>query len=343
MVFLERLLLLIVAIVTLIIGGVILLNLPQFTLIRPPSSPPALSDTFTQEGQSQSIFHTVISKLPLLPSLGSERSLVAIVIENHEDARSHQEGLKDAYLVQEYMVEGLISRFVAFFDAQSLPPLVGPVRSLRTYFIDGILPLTNVILHAGGSPEALERASGDSNIISVNALYYDEKEFFRIDTIPAPHDLFTGRKFIGELLPDEIVPTQWPIFEIGKLRNASGAKLIDVSFYNPDHNVTFEYKTRKSRYERTNGGVVSEAEPLNILILEVPIDGEKEYGRLDITMRGEGSALLFHSGKFSEGRWRKEEPEDQFILTDQEGELMKFARGQIWMMVMPSLMRVSWE
>ncbi|MCK5019666.1 MAG: DUF3048 domain-containing protein, partial [Candidatus Peribacteraceae bacterium] len=98
------------------------------------------------------IFKSIISRLPLTSPFSSKISLFAIMVENHEDARRYHLGLEEALLIQEFYVEGFISRFVALFSMDDIPEAIGPVRSIRPYFLDAFFPWSSIIFHAGGSP-----------------------------------------------------------------------------------------------------------------------------------------------------------------------------------------------
>src|SRR5690606_9454884 len=60
--------------------------------------------------------------------------VTAVMIENSPDARP-QSGLKDAGVVYEAIAEGGITRFLAIYQNKK-PELIGPVRSLRMYYVD---------------------------------------------------------------------------------------------------------------------------------------------------------------------------------------------------------------
>jgi hypothetical protein len=104
------------------------------------------------------------------------------MIENSPDARP-QSGLQDAGVVVEAIAEGGITRFLTLFQ-ESQPQYIGPVRSLRPYYIDFAAPFQAGIAHVGGSPEALSRVR--------NGSYRDLDQFFnsayfsRISARPAP-------------------------------------------------------------------------------------------------------------------------------------------------------------
>ena len=83
-----------------------------------------------------------------------KRRPLAIMIENSTDARPHS-GLVKSDVIYEALAEGGVTRFMALFycGSQANNVTVGPVRSVRTYFIDwaseyGGYPL---LAHVGGA------------------------------------------------------------------------------------------------------------------------------------------------------------------------------------------------
>jgi len=294
-----------------------------------------------------SIARDILWRLPLVPAAHRERGIVAAVIENHEDARVYQEGLREALLIQEYLVEGFISRFLAFFDVQQLPQSIGPVRSIREYFLDGMTPWTRTVLHAGGSPDALTRVQEDRTFTGVNGLYYPD-HFLRRNGIPEPHDLFVSRDAVLELASEDATQTLWPPYTLGAPDSlAEEATDIAVNFFNPEHNVRFQYSSFSSGYERTNGRVVTGTRPRNVLAIAAETEDIGPFGRLRVEIASSGPALLFTNGKVVRGTWQREETEDgsvgPFLFLDTEGKAMPFAKGQTWMMVLDDLERVRFE
>jgi len=344
----ERLLLLVVLISSVVVAVLLLMHIPASSKFVAFDNNPIKKEINLDLPSGSSPLKDIISRLSMIPFSKRDRRMVAVVIENHEDARPHHRGLDSALLIQEHMVEGFISRFVALYDLRTLPDLIGPVRSLRPYFIDSVIPLSSVFLHAGGSPDSILRVEGDPKLISINGLYLDDNtkkdpEYFRLPGIPAPHNLFTGKKTVGGMIPSDSGSFAWPPYKTGGARSASGAKLVKINFFNQDHNVRFEFKRSTGDYKRVNGGVISPTKPRNIIILEMPIKSEREYGRLDIDASGKGPAMLFRSGRLYHGKWIRPNLNKWFEFEDLNGEPMVFAQGQTWMMLVPGLDRVSWE
>lgn len=258
-----------------------------------------------------------------------QTSFVGVMIDNHEDARAFQIGLEKAPLVEEQFVEGYITRFLAFFDVQDLPDKIGPVRSVRPYFIDGSSPVLSAIFHVGGSPEALEKFNTHPSPVSINALNGYDSTFTYYETAPAPHNRFLTRSTILSLLPATELTTLPFVFSKNFLPDASARK-IAINYYSPLHNVAYTYDPSTQTYHAPH-----RSSPKNILIIETPVDLIGPLGRLKVQMQGSGSAILFRDGGMQRGTWSKNGPDSFFSFP------FSFAEGQIWMIVLDSLDRVT--
>lgn len=272
--------------------------------------------------------------------------VVAVMVENHRDARPYQDGLEDALLIAEFPVEGGITRFAAFFDANALPDRVGPIRSLRPYFIDFIEPWAGLVLRAGGSPEAEDRAASVDTLTDVNALRGEFMDFtVRDNDIPAPHNLFATREQIEQLVDEHPVPlVRWPPYAVGvPPMTGTSATVVELNFFSRDHNVTYTYDAARRLYTRVNGDVASDAHPRNIIIAELPIVDVGEHGRLTIPTTGEGLALVFRDGHMQRGTWHNDVRGQTMSIERDDGTPVLLAPGMTWFTALPNLDRVSWE
>ena len=77
-----------------------------------------------------------------------------VQIPNGADGARPQVGLQDAKVVFEAIAESGITRFAAIF--QNPPAVIGPIRSLRIYYLNWDVPFDCTVVHAGGSVEALQ-------------------------------------------------------------------------------------------------------------------------------------------------------------------------------------------
>jgi len=289
---------------------------------------------------------SIVSTLELVPAAKKEAKLVAAMIENHEDARPHQQDLKEAIVVFELIVEGDISRFLAFFQVDKLPKTIGPIRSLRPHFVSIARAYNPLLLHAGGSHIAYETLERLGNIVNHDGLRFDGETYERDPDIAPPHNLFMHRTALEGVLAEETTaPQPIPLFTTGKLNgsNAPRARSVLIDFKGPKHNVTFDYKTFAGSYTRSIHNAEKQAKPVNIIVMETFIEGIGQAGYIPWTQTfGGGKALLFAKGRMWKGTWEREKGVP-FVLKDAEGNVLPVAKGQTWVIMVPGLERVRWE
>ena len=293
----------------------------------------------------------IISSLPLTPSSSGKKNsvpLVASMIENHMESRP-QKGLKDAVLVFELIVEGGISRFLAIFRSDRLPSVIEPIRSLRPHFVSIAAPFRPLLLHAGGSAIAYEALGRNPQIQNHDAIRYDGETYQRDDKKKAPHNLMISRDAIESVLENKnILDFDIPIFpttyDFISPKKYEKAKEIKLSFGSANHNVAYTYQPlRGSSYVRSISGAERQARPKNVLVLETYIEGIGDPHIIPWTKTfGDGKLLLFSRGKVWRGTWEREKGQI-FRFYDLEGNVLPLEKGQIWITMVPSLGRVSWE
>ncbi len=129
------------------------------------------------------------------PQLAS-RPITAIMVENSPEARP-QSGLVDAGVVYEAIAEGGITRFVTFFQ-EAQPEVVGPVRSLRPYYIDWVRQFDAAVAHVGGSTQALRqvKAFGVKDLDE----FANAGAYWRDSARYAPHNAYTSTENLDKLI-----------------------------------------------------------------------------------------------------------------------------------------------
>lgn len=285
---------------------------------------------------------TFLSLLPSAPS-PSPRRPIAVVIDNHEDARGGQRGLQSFETVFEVLVEGQISRLVGLGRIAHLGEAIGAVRSLRPDMLDLLEPST-LVIHAGGSAEAYTELQA-RRLLHLDGVRHDGDLFHRDPSRPAPHNLYIDRSDLLnalESLPDDSPP--WtPLCPEGDL-DAPGvvATQITLSFLSPRHDASFTFDAEEGAYRRSAWGAVRQAAPSTILVLEVPLQGIGEQGHLEMPLRGAGRLLLFRDGTIVEGQWERS-AEQPLTLSLRGGVPCHRSPGQLWVTLLPTLERVTWE
>ncbi len=281
---------------------------------------------------------TVASKLSGLqvePAV-NERPVTAIMIENSPDARP-QSGLKDASVVYEAVAEGGITRFNALFQ-DTQPDYIGPVRSVRPYYIDWFLPFDASLAHVGGSPQGLAdvRSLGVKDLDQfVNSGYYT-----RITERYAPHNVYTSIAKLNELEQAKGFTTaNFTGFDRKKeaaSKTPTAAK-IDLSISSALFNVHYDYDAGNNSYLRSEGGEPhkdlrsgAQISPKVVIavVMQRGIDGDGQH--TDYTTTGSGKVYVFQDGIVTEGTWGKTSRQAQWTFTGSDNKPMQFNPGQTW-------------
>ena len=115
----------------------------------------------------------IYSNLTGLP-LASAEDLTApafcIQTPNGMDGARPQAGLNEAGVVFEAIAETGITRFAAIYQNPT-SAIIGPIRSLRLYYLEWDTPFDCTIVHAGGAPDALAAVSRGYKDLTENYSY----------------------------------------------------------------------------------------------------------------------------------------------------------------------------
>ena len=128
--------------------------------VFPPENSPSLIIT-PEKPSAEEILEKTYSPLTGLEL--SDSSLVSnptfcVQIPNGLDGARPQVGLADAGVVFEAIAEAGITRFAAIFQNPSTS-VIGPIRSLRLYYLNWDTPFDCTVVHAGGADNALSALS----------------------------------------------------------------------------------------------------------------------------------------------------------------------------------------
>jgi len=121
--------------------------------------------------------------------------IIGVMINNHAKARP-QSGLHQADIVYELLTEGMITRFVAFYQSH-LPEVIGPVRSIRPYFIELMNGFDAIITHAGASEQAYAVLK-NSSLPDLDEIKNAGEAFWRESFRVPPHNVYTSAEKIQQ-------------------------------------------------------------------------------------------------------------------------------------------------
>lgn len=279
------------------------------------------------------------------------KPVTAIMIENSPDARPHS-GLKQAEVVYEAIAEGGITRFLTLFQ-QHKPQLIGPVRSLRMYYVDWLAPYQASVAHVGGSYASLQEVR--------NGKYRDIDQFFngssywRANDRRPPHNVYTSFEKLDALNAGKgYKSSQFTSFTRtdGKASDKPNAVSIDINFSSSWYNTHYDYDKASNTYLRSIGGQASNDReegrlaPSVVIALHVNETTVMEDGwRQSIVTNGTGTATVFQNGTAAECTWRKNDRFSPLELIDAAGKPVALNRGQTWIAAVPNSGGggVSWQ
>jgi hypothetical protein len=288
---------------------------------------------------TSSLVPSTLSGLQVAPNL-NKQAVTGAMIENSTQARP-QSGLSQAGVVFEALAEGGITRFLALYQ-DTAPANIGPIRSVRPYYLQWALGFDASIAHVGGSTDALNDIK-TWNVKDLNQ-FYNAGSYHRITTREAPHNVYTSIADLNQLEAKKDFNT---VNFSGFPRKADSpskmptATSINLSISSADYNVHYDYSSTTNSYNRSEGGQPmldansnDQLSPKVVIGIVVPLS----QGALDSSdayysvynVIGSGKAYIFQDGIVSIGNWTKVSNTGQLKFTSASGSTIKLNAGQTW-------------
>ena len=270
----------------------------------------------------------------------TKQAVTAIMIENSPDARP-QSGLKDSGVVFEAIAEGGITRFSVIYQ-QEKPQLIGPVRSVRPYYIDWLAAFDASIVHVGGSAAALAEVS-NGNYRNLDQ-FYNGNYFWRSTDRYAPHNVYTSFEKLDALnsLKGYTSSTFTGFTRTdGKASDTPNANNINIVISSSLYNSSYGYNKTTNSYDRSQAGVPhldresGQISPSVVIAMRVD-ESTMSDGHQSITTIGSGNATIFQNGMAVDAIWHKTSQTSQITFTDSAGTDIPLIRGQTWLVAVPN-------
>lgn len=288
------------------------------------------------------VYYSPLTGIPVKSEAVTKQAVTAVIIENSPDARP-QSGLQQAGVVYEAIAEGGITRFLVLYQ-ESKPKLVGPVRSVRMYYVDWLTPYQASVAHVGGSWQALKLVRGGK--------YRDIDQFFNAGSYwrstdrYAPHNVYTSFKRLDALNKSKGYTsstfTGWPRVD-GKPADKPTATNIKINISSALFNTQYKYDAKNNRYKRYLAGVPHKDRekgaitPSVVIAMHVNMRIVNEDGpREQITTTGSGKATIFQNGTAQKVTWRKKSRSAPLEFIDTSGKAVALTRGQTWVAAVPN-------
>jgi hypothetical protein len=268
------------------------------------------------------------------------------MIENSLDARP-QAGLAQAGVVFEAIAEGGITRFLTLFQDLE-PDYIGPVRSVRPYYVQWAAGFDSAIAHVGGSADALRMLRQDKVAKDLDQ-FFNPGPYRRISSRFAPHNMYSSVVTLRELQVQKGFTSKYSGFERKKEDKAATPTVTSIDFnisgavFNPH----YDYDAATNSYKRSEGGKPHLDEKAGQLSPKVVIGLVLPQGRNGIYTTyetiGKGEAFVFQDGVVLRCTWTKNSNADQIKFTDGAGAPLKLIPGQTWISAVGSSDRVIYK
>lgn len=259
---------------------------------------------------------------------GAAGKVLAVKIDNVVPARP-QTGLDSADIVYGIEVEGGLSRLMAVFDGNHLPPVVGPVRSARETDLQ-LLPQYGrpVLAFSGAQSRLLPVIKADKDVVAVTGT----GAFFRSPDRPAPHNEYLRTKGVAD--PAE------PPHDIGLRFSAApppgGTAGTSASAAMPS--ARFAFTWNGSRYRVAMDGTASPWTADNVIIQHVTVKESHFHSRTGFVpfsqTVGSGSALILRDGKSYAAHWTRPSQSAGTAYT-LNGRTVALHPGRTWIILAP--------
>lgn len=317
---------------------------------RPEPQMPATYAVKTMKPPAKKIY-SPLTGAEVIDEAASRRQVTAVMIENSPDARP-QSGLKDAGIVYEAIAEGGITRFIALYQ-EARPGLIGPVRSVRPYYVEWAAAYDPAVAHIGGSARALQMIRSGSYGIDIDQ-FFNAGGYWRASDRAAPHNVYTSFDKLDALTAAKSKTSSTfdplPRKDDPKKKPAITATHIVMPISSSWYEVTYDYDAASNSYKRSVGSTPhldregGQITPKVTVALQVQMSKGFEDGyREQIVTAGTGRAWIFQDGTITEATWSKGDPKGQISFTGADGKPLSLNRGQTWITALPNDRAPVWQ
>ncbi len=280
---------------------------------------------------------------------------IAVTLDNTARGRP-QMGLSAADLVYEIRVEGGITRFMALYSGEA-PPVLGPVRSVRHYFLPFVMEHGALLVHAGADPR------GWNDLVVYRVPEHDAIKtalgFFRDPRRKAPYNLYVRvRKilpYLQKAYPQLVgrslrLPWEWGaptlasrpakrvrvVYAGGKIRNISEWR------YDEKSGMYVRYVSGRVLRDAANGEPIRARNLIYLSMRHRLLEGAPNW-RITITTIGSGEGLVVSEGRAERIRWTRRSWYGPTRLTHEDGTPVRLPEGATWIHVVPTDREVQLE
>jgi hypothetical protein len=286
-----------------------------------------------------------LTGLPAADPAVLARPALVVKIDNAEPKSRPQQGLNQADVVYEEMVEGFVTRFAAVFHSQNALNRVIPVRSARTTDIPLFTPLLHPLFAWSGANAGFAPLIQSSPIVDVGYYVLGKAEYHRDAHRPGSHDLWTTTEQLwthtpaGAVPPPALFTYRAPGAALPAGARPTGHAYVSFGGGGGSAPVDWRWDAAVGGWRRDQKGTPHVDEtgqqiaPANVVIQFVKYhdtgfvdtSGAKVYVA---ELVGSGRVLVLTAGSVAEGTWSKASPDAVTTYTDAAGQPMALTPGQ---------------
>jgi len=316
-----------------------------------------LENTYIFNTEKMSPFTGI--ELPPEIWLKRPRRVLAFKIDNNLNARP-QSGLDSADSVIEILVEGGMTRFLAFFYDKSIDYL-GPIRSARPTDPTLVRPYGGILVVSGATAGLVPQ------IRELGVPVLEEQSspaMFRITSRSAPHNLYADTEIVRSVVDGKGLPFNpppGPLYEFGNQQDNwnEGSNRVTVK-YSDFTTIIWKldgtsysrfiidgYSSNKDAVAHNNINRDDESEILQtetITIIQGPIYVDEATTLPSVLTVGVGPVKIFNNGKYIEGTWRRNDISEPFELFDENQDPIYVPPSKQWIHILPlDSSEVNWS
>jgi hypothetical protein len=276
---------------------------------------------------------------------------LVVKIDNVGAARP-QQGINEADVVFEEMVEGGFTRFAAVYHSTPADP-VGPIRSARSTDVALLAPLYHPLFSYSGANRDFQKMIRESSMVDVGVDNFPGK-YYRHKARKSPQNLFSNTSQLHSLAsPDALAPP--PLFsyrDAGTRPSEPGARPISRAsanfFYDGKErtHISYDWDAGTNAWTRiqnaslhvdTEGRKVA---PTNVIFQFV---NYRNTGYVDssgakvpeASVVGTGEAWILSAGYLVEASWEKADHNAVTVFRGKDGKYVRLLPGRTWVELIP--------
>ena len=285
------------------------------------------------------------------------RRVIAFKIDNNLNARP-QSGLQEADSVMEILVEGGMTRFLAFYMDRS-STYVGPIRSARPTDPTLVRPYGGILVVSGATAGLIPaiRELGVPVLEEVRS-----PTMFRIANRNAPHNLYADTELVREYIDERgflFNQEVLPLYNFGNDQSKwlSGSNRLTIKY---SEFTTVIWKLDGEEYSRfivdgyspsdeavshnftTIDGYTDILKTSTVVVIQGPLYNDEVTTLPSVLTVGVGPVTIFHNGEYIEGTWRRNDINDSFEFLDLDQNKIQVPPSKQWIHIVPLTGEISW-